>query len=145
MDDVSEGVGPGFANSGLIFLHRFLNPVGLSDSCILAKTCDTANKAGPNQVDKRLGSFGSQIVEHKNRVLIDRIAFIPVQSSQVKQISIQGGLPQLPRMLQPALVYSGIMLKMASSLTETPEPSLIPEYSSRKCLGVKGLVMIWFA
>ena len=92
LDDISEGVGPGLANSGLVFLHRFLNPVGLSNSCVLAKTCDAANKAGPNQVDKRLGSFGSQVVEHKEGVLIDGIAFVPVQGSQVKQISIQSGL-----------------------------------------------------
>ena len=84
LDDISEGVGPGFANSSLVFLHRFLNPVGLSYSCILAKTCDAANKTSPDQVDKRLGSFGSQVVEHKEGVFIDGIAFVPVQSSQVK-------------------------------------------------------------
>ena len=84
LDDISEGVGPGFANSGLVFLHRLLNPVGLANSRILAKTCDAANKAGPNQVDKWLGTFGSEVVEHKKRILVDGIAFVPVQGSQVK-------------------------------------------------------------
>ena len=84
LDDISEGIGPGFANSGLVLLHRLLNPVWLPNSCIFAKTCDAANKASPNQIDKRLGTFGSEVVEHKEGVLVDGIAFVPVQGSQVK-------------------------------------------------------------
>ena len=50
--------------------------------------------------------------------------------------------PQLPRMVHPALVYSGIMLRVTIYLNGIPEPSLIPEYYSKKYLGVNGFVMM---